>query len=143
MFDDIIRFLLVFIFLLAPYTFVFYSVFGGQHIIHNDYDDNPNLCEKALLNCPIIEIPPTYDGTRESLEAPSHFLFNETFPIVDNLCYKASNSCRLIETDGFDNFYALVFSMFRVALVDDGKILFLRFPFSIPLSFQYPLIHSI
>ena len=126
MFDDIIRFLLVFIFLLAPYAFVFYSVFGGRQIIHNDYDDNPNLCEKALLNCPIVEIPPTYDGTSESLESSSQYIFNGTSSVVGNLCYNATQTCRIIAPDGFGDFYALVFSMFRIALVDNGKISFLH-----------------
>lgn len=144
MFDDIIRFLLVFIFLLAPYAFVFFSVFGGQQIIHDDYDDNPSLCETALLHCPIVEIPPEYDGTQQSLETPSRYVFNGTSSIVGDICYNATESCRLIEPNGFNNFYTLLFSIFRIALVDDSKIAN-KTPLisSISPLFQFPLIRSV
>lgn len=144
MFDDIIRFLLVFIFLLAPYAFVFFSVFGGQQIIHDDYENNSTLCENALLYCPIVESPPVYDGTQQSLEAPSQYFFNGTSSNMRDICYNATESCRLIEPNGFKNFYALLFSIFRIALVDDSKISpnFIIISFTC-LSFQFPLIHSI
>ncbi len=121
MFDDIIRFLMVFIFLLAPYAFVFFAGFGGRQIIHADYEQTPQLCEQALLYCPIVEIPPPYEGTLESLEAPSTYKFNGTSPIVGDLCYNATDACRMIEPNGFESFYALLFSIFRIALVDDSK----------------------
>jgi hypothetical protein len=121
MFDDIIRFLLVFIFLLAPYAFVFFALFGGQQIIHDDYQNAPELCEAALLHCPIIKIPPEYDGTQQSLETPSSFRFNGTSSVVGDLCLNATNSCRLVESDGFETFYSMLFSIFRIALVDNGK----------------------
>ena len=144
MFDDIIRFLLVFIFLLAPYAFVFYSVFGGQQIIHDDYDNNSSLCEAALLHCPIVEVPPVYDGTQQSLEVPSQYFFNGTSSTMGDICYNATTACRLIEPNGFDNFYALLFSIFRIALVDDSKITNKTIlTSSISLSFQFPLIRSI
>ncbi|CAF1547434.1 unnamed protein product, partial [Adineta steineri] len=53
MFDDIIRFLMVFLFLLAPYAFVFYAVFGGQQVLHSDYEKSHEICEHALLNCAV------------------------------------------------------------------------------------------
>ena len=122
MFDDIIRFLLVFIFLLAPYAFVFFSVFGGRQIIHSDYEDSPDLCESALLYCPITEIPPEYDGYPESLKAGSRFIFNESSLIVGDLCSNVTDKCRILEADGFESFYTLLFSIFRIALVDESKI---------------------
>ncbi len=124
MFDDIIRFLLVFLFLLAPYAFVFFALFGGQQVVHDDYRDTSDLCERALLYCPIVEIPPEYDGTQQSLESPSRFIFNGTSSIVGDLCYNATNSCRLVESDGFETFYSMLFSIFRIALVDNSKTKF-------------------
>jgi len=121
MFDDIIRFLLVFIFLLAPYAFVFFSVFGGRQILHNDYEQTSQLCESALLYCPIIEIPTPYDGTPESLQSGSRYVFNGTSSIVGDLCNNATDSCHIIEPNGFESFYSLLFSIFRIALVDDSK----------------------
>jgi hypothetical protein len=119
MFDDIIRFLLVFIFLLAPYAFVFYSVFGGRQILHTDYEQTPELCESALLYCPIIEVPIPYDGTSGSLQDGNSYVFNGTSP--GDLCSNATNSCRILEPNGFETFYTLLFSIFRIALVDDSK----------------------
>jgi hypothetical protein len=121
MFDDIIRFLLVFIFLLAPYAFVFFSVFGGPQILHTDYEQTSQLCESALLYCPIVEIPPTYDGTPESLQGGNSYTFNGTSTIVGDLCDNATKSCHLIEPEGFESFYSLLFSIFRIALVDNSK----------------------
>jgi hypothetical protein len=121
MFDDIIRFLLVFIFLLAPYAFVFYAVFGGRQILHTDYEQSSQLCESALLYCPMVEIPTVYDGSVESLERRSQYIFNQTSTVVGDLCFNATNSCRIVEPNGFDSFYSLLFSIFRIALVDDSK----------------------
>ncbi len=121
MFDDIIRFLLVFIFLLAPYAFVFFAVFGGRQIVHTDYEQTSQLCETALLYCPIVEISPSYDGTSDSLEKPSQYIFNGTSSVVGDLCYNATDSCRIIEPNGFETFYSLLFSIFRIALVDNSK----------------------
>ncbi len=122
MFDDIIRFLLVFVFLLAPYAFVFFAVFGGRQILHMDYEQSSQLCETALLYCPIVEVPAPYDGTSESLESRSRYIFNGTSAVVGDLCYNATDSCRLLEPNGFESFYSLLFSIFRIALVDDSKM---------------------
>ncbi len=118
MFDDIIRFLLVFIFLLAPYAFVFHSVFGGPQIQHSDYEKTSELCENALLYCPIVESSRP-DGNSGSGE--NRYVFNGTSPIVGDLCYNATDSCNLIVPNGFESFYSLLFSIFRIALVDDSK----------------------
>jgi hypothetical protein len=119
MFDDIIRFLIVFVFLLAPYALVFSAVFGGRQIIHTDYERTPELCETALLYCPMVEISTT--DNENSLESRTRYIFNGTSPIVGDLCYNATNSCRIFEENGFENFYSLLFSIFRIALVDEGK----------------------
>ncbi|CAF2107529.1 unnamed protein product [Rotaria magnacalcarata] len=119
MFDDIIRFLSVFSFLLLPYALVFYAVFGGKQIVYADYTATPKLCETALLYCPIEEIPTPFDGTTESLQGPNRYIFNGTSPVVGDLCFQATDACRIIEPNGFDTFYSLLFSMFRIALVDE------------------------
>jgi hypothetical protein len=121
MFDDIIRFLLVFIFLLAPYAFVFYAVFGGRQVIHADYEETPELCETALLHCPIVEMVAPYDGNPHSLEEGGHFIFNGTSAVVGDLCSNVTETCRLLEVSGFESFYALLFSIFRIALVDESQ----------------------
>ena len=121
MFDDIIRFLSVFAFLLVPYALVFYAVFGGQKIIHNDYENTPQLCETALLDCPITEVTIPYDGNPQSLENSVNYIFNGTSSTVGNLCSNATNSCRIVQAEGFETFYSLLFSIFRIALVDDSK----------------------
>ncbi len=121
MFDDIIRFLLVFIFLLTPYAFVFFSVFGGRQILHSDYEQTPQLCETALLYCPIMEIPSVYDGTSDSIQSGNRYIFNGTSEIVGDLCFNATDACRILEPDGFESFYSLLFSIFRIALVDNSK----------------------
>lgn len=121
MFDDIIRFLSVFAFLLLPYALVFYAVFGGKQIVQNDYQANPDLCEKAFLYCPIIEIPTPYDGTRESIESGNRYIFNGTSDVVGDLCYNATDSCRILEPNGYDTFYSLIFSIFLIALVDNSR----------------------
>lgn len=122
MFDDIIRFLLVFLFLLAPYAFVFYAVFGGQQVLHNDYESSPALCEHALLHCTISELKVPHDGNSESYRARGQFIFNGSLSgYQDEQCQRAKESCRLIEPSGFETFYSLLFSIFRIALVDDSK----------------------
>jgi hypothetical protein len=122
MFDDIIRFLLVFLFLLAPYAFVFFAVFGGRQIIHTDYDQTPDLCESALIHCPMHEVTIPYDGDPQSLENANRFIFNGTSPIVGDLCSNATEACRILEPNGFETFYSLLFSIFRLALVDESKL---------------------
>ncbi|CAF3799543.1 unnamed protein product [Rotaria socialis] len=122
MFDDIIRFLSVFAFLLLPYALVFYAVFGGKQIIYADYKATPKLCETALLYCPIEEITTPFDGTTESLQGPNRYIFNGTSPVVGDLCFQATDACRIIEPNGFDTFYSLLFSIFRIALVDEIPI---------------------
>lgn len=121
MFDDIIRFLLVFIFLLAPYAFVFFAVFGGRQIVHTDYEQTPDLCETALLHCPMQEVSTPYDGNPESLANGDRYIFNETSDVVGDLCSNATDACRILEANGFETFYSLLFSIFRIALVDDSK----------------------
>jgi hypothetical protein len=121
MFDDIIRFLMVFLFLLAPYAFVFYSVFGGQQILHSDYERSSELCEHALLHCSIHEIPTAYDGNPDSFRHHNQYIFNGSLAGFDEECSNATAACRLIETNGFGSFYSLIFSIFRIALVDDSK----------------------
>jgi hypothetical protein len=120
MFDDIIRFLLVFIFLLAPYAFVFFSVFGGLQILHSDYLKTSELCENALLYCPIGEAQRP-DGNSGSPDSQIQYIFNETSSVVGDLCKNATDSCHLLVTNGFETFYSLLFSIFRIALVDDSK----------------------
>ncbi|CAF1026975.1 unnamed protein product [Rotaria sordida] len=119
MFDDIIRFLSVFAFLLLPYAFVFFAVFGRKQIIATDYDKTPELCENALLHCPIVEIITSKDNDSDPLENNHRYVFNGTSSNAGDLCYNATHSCHLIEPDGFDTFYSLLFSIFRIALVDD------------------------
>lgn len=122
MFDDIIRFLMVFLFLLAPYAFVFYAVFGGQQVLHNDYEKFPETCEHALLHCSIYQIPVPYDGNPESFRAHNQYVFNGSLTGFDEeKCLNATTNCRIVETNGFESFYALLFSIFRIALVDDSK----------------------
>ena len=121
MFDDIIRFLLVFIFLLAPYAFVFFAVFGGRQIMHRDYEEASDLCETALLHCPVVEIPAEYDGTSQSLLNGDRYVFNGSSSVVGNLCFNATDACRILEANGFESFYSLLFSIFRIALVDESK----------------------
>ncbi|CAF0790496.1 unnamed protein product [Adineta ricciae] len=122
MFDDIIRFLFVFIFLLAPYALVFFFVFGGRQIRHSDYEQRPQLCESALLYCPMVETYTSDDDNSQGAEGRSRYKFNGTSPIVGDLCYNATNSCEIVEQSGFENFYSLLFSIFRIALVDDIPI---------------------
>lgn len=122
MFDDIIRFLMVFLFLLAPYAFVFYAVFGGQQIMHNDYEKSPEICEHALLHCSIQELQIPYDGTSDSYRAHGQYIFNNSVTGLDESgCSNATSACRLVQTNGFETFYSLLFSIFRIALVDDSK----------------------
>jgi hypothetical protein len=125
MFDDIIRFLMVFLFLLAPYAFVFYAVFGGQQVLHNDYEKFPEICEHALLHCSIHELQTPYDGNLESYRPHGQYIFNGSFSgLEDERCYNATSTCRLVEPNGFDTFYSLLFTIFRIALVDDSKNIF-------------------
>jgi len=122
MFDDIIRFLLVFLFLLAPYAFVFYAVFGGQQVLHNDYERSPEICEHALLHCSINELQMPYDGSSDSYRTRGQYIFNGSLNGLDEeKCSNATSACRLIEPNGFDTFYSLLFTIFRIALVDDSK----------------------
>ena len=90
-------------------AFVFFSVFGGRQILHSDYEQTPELCEKALLYCPMTEVPTPYDGTSASLEGPNRYIFNETSSTIGDLCYNATDSCRIHEPDGFESFYSLLF----------------------------------
>ncbi|CAF3000241.1 unnamed protein product [Rotaria sp. Silwood2] len=122
MFDDIIRFLSVFAFLILPYAFVFSAVFGGRHIRHSDYDKTPQLCENASLYCPIVELLTSENGTLGSLESQNVYVFNGTSSVDGFSCNEATSSCRLIEPNGFETFYSLLFSIFRIALVDDIPI---------------------
>jgi hypothetical protein len=125
MFDDIIRFLLVFLFLLAPYAFVFYAVFGGQQVLHNDYERSPEICEHALLHCSINELQMPYDGSSDSYRSRGQYIFNGSLNGLDEeKCSNATSACRLIEPNGFDTFYSLLFTIFRIALVDDSKNFF-------------------
>lgn len=120
MFDDIIRFLMVFLFLLAPYAFVFYAVFGGQHILHNDYEKSPELCEHAFLHCSIAELQTSYDA--DSYRTRGQYVFNGSLSgYDDDKCSQAASICRIVEPSGFESFYSLLFSIFRIALVDDSK----------------------
>ena len=122
MFDDIIRFLMVFLFLLAPYAFVFYAVFGGQQVLHNDYDKFPEICEHALLHCSIQQLQAPYDGSPDSFRAHNQYIFNGSLTgSYDDKCLNATSNCRLVEPNGFESFYSLLFSIFRIALVDDSK----------------------
>ncbi|CAF3954305.1 unnamed protein product [Rotaria sp. Silwood2] len=123
MFDDIIRFLMVFLFLLAPYAFVFYAVFGGQQVMHNDYEKSPEICEHALLHCSIYELQIPYDGTSDSYRSRGQYIFNSSLSDIDEAkCLNATSACRLIQPNGFETFYSLLFSIFRIALVDDIPI---------------------
>lgn len=127
MFDDIIRFLMVFLFLLAPYAFVFYAVFGGQQILHSDYEKSAELCEQALLHCSISELQVPYDGTPESVRSQGQYIFNGSLSgFEDERCVNATSTCRLVQPNGFESFYSLLFSIFRIALVDDSKKYFKR-----------------
>ncbi|CAF1060394.1 unnamed protein product [Rotaria sp. Silwood1] len=123
MFDDIIRFLMVFIFLLAPYAFVFYAVFGGPQVMHNDYEKSPEICEHALLHCSIYELQIPYDGSSDSDRSRGQFIFNSSLSDFDETkCLNATSTCRLVQPNGFDTFSSLLFSIFRIALVDDIPI---------------------
>ncbi|UJR32979.1 hypothetical protein I4U23_020442 [Adineta vaga] len=122
MFDDIIRFLFVFIFLLAPYALVFFFVFGGRQIRHSDYEQQPQLCETALLYCPMVDTQTLDDANSPIGEVRSRYKFNGTSSTLGDLCYNATNSCEIVEQNGFENFYSLLFSIFRIALVDDIPI---------------------
>ncbi|CAF0798799.1 unnamed protein product, partial [Didymodactylos carnosus] len=115
MFDDIIRFLLVFLFLLIPYAFVFYAVFGSKQIRQQDYEQSNYVCERALLECNINEnaIPFGQDQSGKV-----QYFFNGT----SDLCSNATDMCRIVQPNGFENFYSLLFSIFRIALVDDIPI---------------------
>jgi hypothetical protein len=125
MFDDIIRFLMVFLFLLAPYAFVFYAVFGGQQVLHSDYEKSPELCEHALLHCSIYELQVPYDGTADSYRSHGQYIFNGSLDgYHDDGCINATSTCRLVQPNGFESFYSLLFSIFRIALVDDSKTFF-------------------
>ena len=122
MFDDIIRFLMVFLFLLAPYAFVFYAVFGGQHVLHNDYEKHPELCEHALLHCTMSELQMSPDGGLDSYRARGQYIFNGSISGYDEeRCAQATSVCRIVEPNGFETFYSLLFTIFRIALVDDSK----------------------
>lgn len=121
MFDDIIRFLLVFVFLLAPYAFVFYSVFGGTQIIQEDYEKSPAVCESALLHCDINKISSTQSGSNNLLSEEYQYVFNSSSTKFDEFCLGINDTCRVHEANGFDSFYAMLFSIFRIALVDDSK----------------------
>ena len=123
MFDDIIRFLMVFLFLLAPYAFVFYAVFGGQQISHNDYERSPEICEYALLHCSINELQYPYDGSSDSYRTYGHYIFKGSLTDLNQeKCNNATSACRLVQPNGFETFYSLLFSIFRIALVDNSKI---------------------
>ncbi|CAF1445139.1 unnamed protein product [Adineta steineri] len=123
MFDDIIRFLMVFLFLLAPYAFVFYAVFGGQQVLHSDYEKSHEICEHALLNCAVNELQIPYDGSPDSYRNRGQYIFNGSLSgFDDEKCSNATSTCRLIEPNGFESFYSLLFSIFRIALVDDIPI---------------------
>ncbi|UJR14177.1 hypothetical protein I4U23_001172 [Adineta vaga] len=123
MFDDIIRFLLVFLFLLAPYAFVFYAVFGGQQVLHSDYEKSHEICEHALLHCSVNELQTPYDGSSDSYRNRGQYIFNGSLSGYDDeRCMNATSACRLIEPNGFETFYSLLFSIFRIALVDDIPI---------------------
>ena len=125
MFDDIIRFLLVFLFLLAPYAFVFYAVFGGQQVLHSDYERSHEICEHALLHCSVNELQLPFDGSPDSYRNRGQYVFNGSLAGYDDeKCSNATSACRLIEPNGFETFYSLLFSIFRIALVDDSKISF-------------------
>ena len=145
MFDDIIRFLFVFIFLLAPYALVFFFVFGGRQIRQSDYEQRPQLCESALLYCPMVETYTSDDDNSQGAEGRSRYKFNGTSPIVGDLCYNATNSCEIVEQSGFENFYSLLFSIFRIALVDDSKYKLIKTLFLYTLLFccQFQLMVSI
>jgi len=122
MFDDIIRFLIVFLFLLAPYAFVFYAVFGGQQILHNDYERASDVCEHALLHCSINELQTPYDGNPDSFRSNNQYVFNGSLSgYEEEKCTNATSTCRLVEPSGYGSFYSLLFSIFRIALVDDSK----------------------
>ena len=122
MFDDIIRFLMVFLFLLAPYAFVFYAVFGGQQVLHNDYEKYPELCEYALLNCNMTELQATPDGSLDFYRARGQYIFNGSISGFDEeRCAQATSVCRIVQPNGFETFYSLLFTIFRIALVDDSK----------------------
>ena len=122
MFDDIIRFLMVFLFLLAPYAFVFYAVFGGQQVLHHDFEALPEVCEHAFLYCKIQQLQLPYDGNPDSFRAHNQYIFNGSLSgQADEICTNATANCRLVEPNGFESFYSLLFSIFRIALVDDSK----------------------
>ena len=122
MFDDIIRFLMVFLFLLAPYAFVFYAVFGGQQVLHQDYERSPDVCEHASLYCTMHELQMPFDGSPESYRSRGQYIFNGSLSGIDEeRCTQAATSCRIVETNGFESFYSLLFSIFRIALVDDSE----------------------
>jgi hypothetical protein len=122
MFDDIIRFLMVFLFLLAPYAFVFYAVFGGQQVLHNDYEKYPELCEHALLHCTMAELQVPSEGNPEPYRSRGQYIFNGSISgFDDEKCAQAASVCRIIEPNGFETFYSLLFTIFRIALVDDSK----------------------
>jgi hypothetical protein len=125
MFDDIIRFLMVFLFLLAPYAFVFYAVFGGQQVLHNDYEKSPEICEYALLHCSIYELQNPSDGSPDSYRNRGQYIFNGSLSGFDEeKCLNATSTCHLVQPNGFESFYSLLFSIFRIALVDDSKNFF-------------------
>ena len=127
MFDDIIRFLMVFLFLVAPYAFVFYAVFGGQQVLHIDYEKSPEICEHALLHCSIYEIQTPFDTNSDSYRTHGQYIFNGSLSGFDEeKCTNATSACRLVQPNGFESFYSLLFSIFRIALVDDSKNKFIR-----------------
>ena len=122
MFDDIIRFLIVFLFLLAPYAFVFYAVFGGQHVLHTDYEKSPAICEHAFLYCSMAELQTTPDGSADLYRNRGQYIFNGSLSGYDEeKCTQAASACRIVEPNGFETFYSLLFTIFRIALVDDSK----------------------
>ena len=136
MFDDIIRFLIVFLFLLAPYALVFYAVFGGQHILHNDYEKSPEICEHAFMYCTIAELPTSYDS--DSYRTRGQYIFNGSLSGYDEeKCAQATSACRIVEPSGFESFYSLLFSIFRIALVDDSKRDSSYFNRILPYSFPF------
>jgi len=118
---------MVFLFLLAPYAFVFYAVFGGQQVLHNDYEKTPEICEHAVLHCSIYELQNLNDGSLDSYRTHGQYIFNGSLNGFDEeKCLNATSACRLVQPNGFESFYSLLFSIFRIALVDDSKNILIK-----------------